>query len=72
MAGEDAYRLIRELRTLPPERGGGVPVVTVTGQAGAEARTRALAAGYQEHVSKPVDPVALIGAINDAVRRAGP
>jgi CheY-like chemotaxis protein len=42
----------------------------VTGYAAPEDRTRALSAGYQAHVSKPVDPVGLVKAISDAVRRA--
>jgi PAS domain S-box-containing protein len=69
MAREDGYDLIRQLRGLPPERGGAVPAVAVTGYAGPEDRLRALSAGYQAHVSKPVDAVALVSAISQAMRR---
>ena len=70
MAREDGYHLIEQLRALPPDHGGAVPAVAVTGYASPEDRSRALAAGYQKHVSKPVDPVALVTAIADAIRRA--
>jgi signal transduction histidine kinase/ActR/RegA family two-component response regulator len=69
MAREDGYHLIREMRRLPLERGGGLPAVAVTGYAAPEDRTRALAAGYQVHVPKPVDPAGLVSAISQAVRR---
>jgi PAS domain S-box-containing protein len=71
MAHEDGYHLIRHVRRLPPERGGGLPAVAVTGYAAAEDRTRALAAGYHMHVPKPVEPAALVNAISQAVRRVG-
>jgi CheY-like chemotaxis protein len=71
MAREDGYHLIQQLRQLPPERGGALPAIAVTGYAAPEDRTRALSAGYQRHVSKPVDPVALVKAISEAIRRAG-
>jgi PAS domain S-box-containing protein len=70
MAREDGYHLIEQLRALPPDGGGTLPAIAVTGYAAAEDRSRALAAGYQKHVSKPVDPVALVTAIADAIRRA--
>ena len=71
MAREDGYQLISEVRALPAGAGGEVPAVAVTGYAAPEDRTRALAAGYQAHVSKPVDPVALVVAIGRAVGRTG-
>jgi PAS domain S-box-containing protein len=71
MAREDGYHLIQQLRQLPPERGGALPAIAVTGYAAPEDHTRALSAGYQRHVSKPVDPVALVKAISEAIRRAG-
>jgi PAS domain S-box-containing protein len=66
MADEDGYDLIRKLRQLPAEDGGALPAVAVTGYASPEHRARALGAGYQMHVSKPVDPVALVAAISAA------
>jgi PAS domain S-box-containing protein len=70
MAREDGYHLIQQVRKLPADEGGAIPAVAVTGYAAPEDRTRALSAGYQAHVSKPVDPVGLVKAISDAVRRA--
>jgi len=69
MPDEDGYKLIRRLRSLPPERGGRVPAVAVTAYARAEDRERALAAGYQRHVSKPVTPGELTAAVAELVGR---
>ena len=44
------------VRALGPEEGGLVPAVALTAYARAEDRRRALAAGYQVHLAKPVDP----------------
>jgi CheY-like chemotaxis protein len=66
MPGEDGYTLMRGLRT----RGGDVgriPAVALTAFAGSQDRDRALAAGYQLHLSKPIEPDALV----DAVARLG-
>jgi CheY-like chemotaxis protein len=60
MPGEDGYTLIRRLRALDPARVGDIPAVALTGYARNEDRMRALAAGFQMHVSKPVEPVELI------------
>jgi PAS domain S-box-containing protein len=63
MPGEDGYEMIRKLRALPEERGGHVPAVALTAYAGAEARRRALASGYQMHVPKPVEPSELVAVV---------
>jgi PAS domain S-box-containing protein len=70
MPGEDGYELIRQVRALPPERGGHVPAVALTAYARPEDRERALAAGYQEHVAKPVEPEALIELLKGGVGAA--
>jgi len=72
MPGEDGYALIRKVRTLDSERGGQVPALALTGYASAEDRVRALAAGYQVHMSKPVDPAALVEAVTKLVVTAHP
>ena len=69
MPGEDGYSLISKVRALGPERGGNVPAVAVTGYAGSEERMRLLSAGYQVHVTKPVEMEELIIAIADVARR---
>jgi PAS domain S-box-containing protein len=70
MPREDGYDLIRQVRSLPPERGGLIPAVTVTGYATPGDVGRALGAGYQIHLSKPMDPPALISAVARLARGA--
>jgi CheY-like chemotaxis protein len=61
----------RRVRALDRERGGDVPAVALTGYAQAEDRTRALAAGFQMHVPKPVDPRELVTVIASLAGRIG-
>jgi PAS domain S-box-containing protein len=61
--GEDGYALIRKVRALTPEQGGKIPAVALTAYAREEDRMRALLAGYQSHVAKPVNPVELIAVL---------
>lgn len=63
MPGEDGYSLIAQVRSRSPEQGGCVPAVALTAFAGAEDRRRLLAAGFQLHLPKPVEPVRLASAI---------
>jgi signal transduction histidine kinase len=60
---EDGYGLIRQIRQYEAEHGGFLPAVALTGFARAEDRARSLAAGFQAHLAKPVDPVELTAAI---------
>ncbi|MGH7279597.1 MAG: PAS domain-containing protein, partial [Candidatus Rokuibacteriota bacterium] len=59
MPGQDGYALIRELRA----RGNRVPAVAVTAYGRNEDRERALLAGFQSYVAKPIDPAALAGVV---------
>jgi PAS domain S-box-containing protein len=59
----DGYMLIRQVRTLPPEQGGKIPAIALTAYAGEMDEKQALKAGFQKHISKPVDPENLIQAI---------
>ena len=59
MPGEDGYSLIAKVRALPPETGGATPAAALTGYAAAQDRIRALQAGFQLHVAKPVQPAEL-------------
>jgi CheY-like chemotaxis protein len=68
MAGEDGYALIRALRARPRERGGAIPAIALTAFARPEDRARALAAGYQAHLAKPLDAPELVAAIADLAR----
>ena len=56
---EDGYEFMKKVRALRPEDGGRTPAAALTAFARAEDRTRALRAGYQTHVSKPVEPTEL-------------
>jgi signal transduction histidine kinase/ActR/RegA family two-component response regulator len=60
---EDGYSLIRKVRSRTPARGGRIPAAAVTAYAGAEDRRRALDAGFQSHLAKPVDPSELVMTI---------
>src|SRR5215210_1790433 len=63
MPGEDGYELIRKLRALPPDQGGNLPSAAVSALARPEDQRRALQAGYQVHIAKPVEPPELISAV---------
>ncbi len=63
MPDEDGFSLIAKVRALPPERGGRVPAAALTALAGLDDRDRALAAGFQEHIPKPVDVHDLLRSI---------
>lgn len=60
MPGEDGYTLIHKIRKLPPAKGGNIPALALTAYARAEEKERAIAAGFQIHVAKPVVPKDLV------------
>jgi CheY-like chemotaxis protein len=55
----DGYELIRRVR----HAGAKLPAISLTAHARAEDRVRALAAGFQMHLSKPVEPYELIVSV---------
>jgi two-component system CheB/CheR fusion protein len=63
MPGEDGYELMRKVRAREPEHGGLVPALALTGYAGSEDAARAVAAGYQTHMAKPVVLSELVAAV---------
>jgi PAS domain S-box-containing protein len=63
MPNEDGYSLIQQIRALEPKRGGQIPAIALTGYGRLEDRLQLLAAGYQEHLSKPVEMAQLLAAI---------
>jgi PAS domain S-box-containing protein len=63
MPGADGYELIRRVRALAADRGGQVPAAALTAYAKGEDTTRALSAGYQVHLPKPVEPAELATAV---------
>ena len=62
MPDADGYSLIQQVRSLPDAR-SHIPAVALTAYARAEDRLRAIAAGFQVHISKPVEPVQLLAAV---------
>ena len=71
MAGEDGYRFIRDVRRLAPAQGGMTPAIALTAYARPEDRARAMMAGFQVHVSKPVEPLELVAAVGGLAGRTG-
>ncbi|HEX6903215.1 MAG TPA: ATP-binding protein [Thermoanaerobaculia bacterium] len=71
MPGEDGYELIRRVRALPPESGGRTPAAALTAFARSEDRRRALLAGFQMHVAKPVEVKELAAVVANLVRGTG-
>src|SRR5262249_49808214 len=71
MPVDDGYALIRKVRALPPEQGGKVPAAALTGYAGRTDYLKALSAGYQSHIKKPVDLDELIAVVASLAGRTG-
>jgi CheY-like chemotaxis protein len=69
MPGEDGYELIRKVRALPAGRGGKIPAIALTAYARTEDRLRALRAGYQMHISKPVELAELVAVMASLIQR---
>ncbi|MFN6479496.1 response regulator [Nostoc sp. DedQUE07] len=68
MPDMDGYTLIRQIRKQSPEQGGEIPAIAVTAYAGEIDRQQALAAGFQQHISKPIEQELLIQAILTIVK----
>jgi signal transduction histidine kinase len=67
MPGRDGYALIRDIRMLPDAALSAVPALALTAFARAEDGIRALTAGYQLHLGKPVDEARLLAAVASLV-----
>jgi signal transduction histidine kinase/CheY-like chemotaxis protein len=70
MPGADGYSFVRRVRGLAAEDGGTVPAVAVTAYGRTEDRMRLLAAGYDRHIAKPVEPHELIAVIVAVTKRS--
>jgi CheY-like chemotaxis protein len=71
MPGQDGYELIRQIRSLPRESGGTTPAAALTAFARFEDRRRAMLAGFQSHIAKPVEPSELVAVIATLAGRTG-
>ncbi len=68
MPSGDGYSFIRDVRALPAGRGRAIPAAALTAYARAEDRRRALMAGFQMHVTKPVEPAELVAVVANLAR----
>ncbi|MCA1624223.1 MAG: PAS domain S-box protein [Acidobacteria bacterium] len=71
MPVEDGYMLINKVRSLPKEKGGRIPAIALTAYARVEDRVRALTAGFQFHVPKPVEPAELAAIVSSLAEGKG-
>ncbi|WP_428307319.1 hybrid sensor histidine kinase/response regulator [Lacipirellula sp.] len=71
MPGVDGYQFMRKVRSLSDEQGGRTPAVALTAFARSEDRTKALLAGYQAHLAKPVDANELAAVVATLAGRTG-
>jgi CheY-like chemotaxis protein len=69
MPHENGYWLIREMRELEGVRGHRIPAIAITGHADVHGLDRTLEAGFDAHLTKPVDPWDLCRVIATLVRR---
>jgi len=69
MPNMDGYMLLRQIRQLPPNKGGQIPAIALTAYAGEIDYKQAMAAGFQKHIPKPVDPADLALAIAKLVSK---
>lgn len=70
MPNEDGYVMIQKLRSLPSDQGGEIPAIALTAFASPVDRERALAAGFQRHLAKPVEPVELAKVVARVLGRS--
>jgi CheY-like chemotaxis protein len=63
MPNQDGYMLIRAIRTLADPTQKDIPAIALTAFALDEDRRRALAAGFNQHMSKPIEPSVLVSAV---------
>ncbi len=69
LPGTDGYQFIRTVRALTEAEGGKLPAIALTAFARSEDRRRAMLAGFDLHIAKPVEPAELIAAVARLARR---
>jgi signal transduction histidine kinase/DNA-binding response OmpR family regulator len=70
MPGVDGYAFIGEVRRREADSGGRLPAVALTAYAGVEDRRRAIAAGFQTHLAKPLDPAEMVAVVASLAGRS--
>jgi CheY-like chemotaxis protein len=68
MPGKDGYELMRQMRARESEIGGPIPAIAITAYARPQDRERSFLAGFQMHLSKPIESRELIAAIASMLR----
>lgn len=71
MPKQDGFALIQQVRDLKQDQGGDLPAIALTAYARSEDRLKALRAGFQNHVAKPVEPAELSATIAGLVHLQG-
>jgi PAS domain S-box-containing protein len=69
MPERDGFDLVRSVRAMPPEEGGGTPMLALTALARASDRELALECGFDDHLTKPIEPAQLLSACRRFHRR---
>ena len=64
----DGYDLIKQIRQLPPEKGGKLPAIALSGYVSLEEQKRVQEAGFDKHIPKPLDQDQLINTIRELLK----
>jgi CheY-like chemotaxis protein len=72
MPGEDGYAFVKRVRAADDVMLRNLPLVAMTAYARAEDRHRVLAAGFQRHVAKPIEPAELVEALAEVAAATRP
>ncbi|MCC5656140.1 PAS domain S-box protein [Nostoc sp. XA010] len=67
----DGYMLMRRIRAMSPEMGGTIPAIALTAYAAEADHQQAIAAGFGQHITKPVEPAKLVRAIANLICSCG-
>jgi CheY-like chemotaxis protein len=69
LPGHDGYHLIRAVRALDQQQEHPIPAIALTAHSRLDDQIKALSAGFQSHISKPVDLTELVGVVAELVGR---
>ncbi len=70
MPNKDGYQFLKEVRKRPRGDFGGIPAIALTAFARSEDRTRAMMAGYNVHIAKPIEPQELLATVHSLAAQA--